>query len=248
MQMRKSSKVLKNKSSDWPLYRRFLILVTVITGILVGTYFVGIALLSRTSAPDEAFTERDRTAPPPPTLSSIPQATHSAKLNIKGFAEAGSTVTLFLNSNEKDSQLVSAEGLFVFEEVPLEQGENEVHTTAKDATGNVSRPSTVYKVIIDRKPPKLEVTEPEEGTIITQEKDKQAFVLVKGNVEENTIVTVNGHQAIVREEGNFEYRLMLSEEGETFIKIEARDLAGNKTTIEKTILYQKLEEGSESES
>ncbi len=238
--MRKNSKVLQARSPDWPLYRRFFILVAAITAILMGTYFIGIALLSRIGTPEETFTERDRTAPPPPTLSSIPQATHSAKLNIKGFAEPGATVTLFLNNSEKDSQLTNAEGQFVFEEVPLEQGENGVYATAKDATGNESRPSTTYKVIIDRKPPKLEVTEPEEGVVITEEKDKQTFILVKGTVEENTIVTVNGYQAIVQGEGNFEYRLLLSEEGEIFIKIEARDLAGNKTTIGKTIIYEKL--------
>ena len=132
--------------------------------------------------------------------------------------------------------------------MPLEQGENEVYTTAKDATGNESRPSTVYKVIIDRKPPKLEVTEPEQGATITEEEDKQTFVIVGGTVEENTIVIVNGHQAIVRGEGDFEYKLLLSDEGEIFIKIEARDLAGNKTTIEKTVIYKKLEQDSEGES
>jgi len=243
--MRKNSKVLKTKSSDWPLYRRFILLLTTIVVILLGTYFVGLTILSRIGTHEETFTQRDRIAPPPPTLSSVPQATHSAKLNIKGFAEAGSTVALFLNGSEEDSQLVSAEGQFVFEEVPLEQGENEIYATSKDATGNESRQSTVYKVIIDRKPPKLEVTEPEDSAIITQKEGEQTFVIVKGSVEENTIVTVNGHQAIVREEGKFEYRLLLSDEGETTIKIEARDLAGNKTTVEKTVIYKKLEEGSD---
>lgn len=207
--------------------------------VLLGTYFVGLTILSRLGTHEETFTQRDRIAPPPPTLSSIPQATNSAKLNIKGFAEAGSTVALFLNGSEKDSQLVGAEGQFVFGEIGLESGENEIYATAKDTTGNESRQSTVYKVIIDSKPPKLEVTEPEDSAIITQKEGDQAFVIVKGSVEENTIVTVNGHQAIVREEGNFEYRLLLSDEGETTIKIEARDLAGNKTTVEKTVIYKK---------
>ena len=227
------------------MYRRFIILLTAIAVVLLGTYFVGLAILSRLGTPDETFTQRDRTAPPPPTLSSVPQATHSAKLSIKGFAEAGSTVRLFLNNNEENSLLVSAEGQFVFEEIGLESGENEIYATASDATGNESRQSTVYKVIIDRKPPELEITEPEDSAIITQEEGKQTFVIVKGSVEENTIVTVNGHQAIVREEGNFEYRLLLTEPEENTIKIEARDLAGNKTTVEKTIIYKKLEESDE---
>ncbi len=239
--MRKNSKVFKTKNSDWPLYRRFIIFVTAIAVILLGTYFVGLAILSRTGTREETFTQRDRIAPPPPTLTGIPEATNSAKLNIKGFAEAGSTVTLFLNSNERDSQLVGAEGQFIFEEVGLESGENEIYTTAKDTTGNESRQSTIYKVIIDQKPPKLEITEPADNSIIKEEKDKQTFVLVAGKVEEGATVAVNDYQAIVREDGNFEYRLLLTEEGENTIKIVAKDTAGNKTTVEKTVIYKKLE-------
>lgn len=246
--MRRDSKVFKTKSSDWPLYRRFFILVTAIATILLTTYFVGLAILSRIGTREETFTQRDRIAPPPPTLISIPQATNSAKLSIKGFAEAGSTVSLFLNGSEKDSQLVGSEGQFAFEEVDLELGENEIYATAKDQASNESRPSTTYKVVIDQKPPKLEVTAPEDNAIIKEEEGKQTFVLTKGKVEEGATVTVNGYQAIVREEGDFEYRLLLTEEGENIIKIEAKDLAGNKTTVEKTVIYRKLKEESEGES
>lgn len=242
--MRRNSKVFKNHSSDWPLYRRFFILTASIVVILLGTYFVGLTILGSISTREDTFTQRDRVAPPPPLLSSIPQASSSAKLNIRGFAEAGSTVTLFLNNNKKDSQLVGSEGQFAFEEINLELGENEIYTIAKDAAGNESRQSTVYKVTVDQKPPKLEVTEPENNTIIKEENGKQTFVLVRGTVEGGATVTVNEYQAIVRDEGNFEYRLPLTKEGENIIKIEAKDLAGNKTTIEKVVIYKKLESKS----
>ncbi len=238
--MRRNSKVFKNKSSDWPLYRRFFILVVAIVAILLGTYFVGLTLLSRIGTREETFTQRDRIAPPPPTLTGIPQATPSAQLKIKGFAETGSTVTLFLNNSEEDSQLIGSEGQFTFEGVNLELGENEIYATAKDSADNESRPSTVYKVIVDQKPPQLEVTEPEDNAVIKEEEGKQTFVLIKGKVEEGATVTVNEYQAIVRDEGNFEYRLLLTEEGENIIKIAARDLAGNKTMVEKTVIYKPI--------
>jgi len=223
------------------MYRRFILLVTAIVILLVGTYFVGLTLLSRLGNRDETFTQRDRVAPPPPTLTNIPQATNSAILKVAGFAEAGSTVKLFLNGNENESQLVGAEEQFVFEKVNLESGENEIYATARDTAGNESPPSTSFRVTIDQKPPQLEVSEPENGAVIKEEKDKQTFVLVKGKVEEKATVTVNDYQAIVREEGNFEYRFLLTAEGENKLKIVARDAAGNKTTIEKTVIYKKIE-------
>jgi len=239
--MRKNSKVFKNRTNDWSLYRRFFILVASIIIILLGTYFVGLTILGSLSNREETFSQRDRIAPPPPTLTGIPEATNSAQLNIKGFAEAGATVKIFLNGEEKDSQLTGSDGQFVFENVGLEQGENEIYAQAKDPAGNESQPSTIYKISIDQKPPKLEVTAPADNTIITEEKDKETIVLVTGKVEEGATVTVNDYQAIVREEGNFEYRLLLTTEGENIIKIVAKDRAGNKTTIEKTVIYKKLE-------
>ena len=246
--MRKNSKVFKVKSSDWTLYRRFIILVTAIIVLLLGTYFVGLAILSNLSTRDQTFDQRDRLAPPPPTLVGIPQATNSAKLNIRGFTEAGATVTLFLNGHERGSQLADSNGQVIFEKVVLETGENEIYAQARDPAGNESRPSTTYKIIVDHQPPKLEVTEPEDDTIIKEEEDEQAFVVIRGKVEEGATVSVNNHQAIVREEGNFEYRLLLTEEGENTIKIVAKDQAGNKTTVEKVIIYKKLAEESEGES
>jgi len=238
--MRKNSKVFKNTASEWLLYRRFFLLVASIVLVLLLTYFVGLTILGSLGTREETFTERDRIAPPPPLFASVPEATNSAKLSLKGFAEPGSTVKLFLNRNEKDSQLVSAEGQFAFEKVDLELGENEIYAVSKDTAGNESQPSVVYKVEIDQKPPKLEVSEPENGAMIKEEKDKQTFVLVKGKVEEKATVTVNDYQAIVKE-GEFEYQLLLTKDGENTIKIEAKDRAGNKTTVEKTVIYKKLE-------
>lgn len=232
------------RESDWPLYRRFILLVVAIVALLTLTYFAGLVVLSNLNlfwggTEPEPIVKKEG-AIPPPQIFSLPQATHSATLKITGFAPEGTTVALFVNEEETDSQITDKEGQFVFDEVSLNRGENKIYVTGKNQSGTESQPSTIQTVILDQDPPKIEITSPEDGKIIKEEKDQPTFVSVSGKVNENAVVTVNGRQAIVNGEGVFDHRLRLTEEGETVIKIEAKDPAGNKTTVEKTVIYKKL--------
>lgn len=235
------------RSSDWPLYRRFLVLITIILLLLLGAYFAGLFLLSNlnifwgTVNPNGGSGPKDTIAPSPPTIFSLPEATNSAALNVKGFAEPGGTVILFVNESQKDTQIADKEGRFSFNDLRLETGENRFGALVKDSSENESRTSTTQTVVFDKEPPKLEVNAPEDGDTVSEEKGKQTFVNVSGNVDGGAKVTVNGNLAIIREEGKFEHRLLLTEEGENTIKIEAKDAAGNKTVVEKTIIFKKLE-------
>lgn len=252
--LRSIKKTKFSRSSDWPLYRRFIVLISVILILLIGTYFAGLILLSNldifwgTVAPNGSVGPSDNIAPSPPTTFSLPEATNSATIKISGFAEPGGNVKLLVNNSEKDSQIADKEGKFTFTDVKLETGQNQIVTVVKDKAGNESQPSRSQAVVFDKEPPSLEVTAPENGNIIKEEKGKQTFLAVSGQVEEGTRVTVNGNLAIVRDEGKFEYRLLLLKEGDNRITIEAQDAAGNKTTVGKTVIYKKFEKGSESES
>lgn len=242
--MRKDSKLI-TKDSDWPLYRRFIVLVAAILLLLTLTYFAGLIILANLNI---FFSEGGTTSVlnqksivPPPTVSSLPQATNSATLKIKGFAPEGTTAILFVNGEEAGSQITDKEGRFTFEDITLKEGENNIYTVGK--SGGVESPeSIVQTVLFDRQPPKLEINEPESGKIIKEEKDKPTLAVVAGKVDETATVTVNGRQAIVNSDGVFKHHLPLTEAGENTIKIETTDAAGNKTTVEKTVIYKKLEE------
>jgi hypothetical protein len=234
------------KESDWPLYRRFFLLVAAIMAILALTYFAGLVVLANLNlfwgeAGPEPIVKKEGPIPPPQVLN-LPQATHSATLKIAGFAPEGTTIALFVNEEEVNSQITDKEGQFVFEAVNLNQGENKIYVTGKNQSGAESQPSTTQTVLLDQEPPKVEITSLEDNQIIKEEKDQPTFVSVSGKVSENAAVTVNGRQVIVNGDGIFDHRLRLTEEGENTIKIEATDAAGNKTTVEKTVIYKKLEE------
>lgn len=232
------------KESDWPLYRRFFLLVVAIVAILSLTYFAGLIVLANLNlfwggTEPEPIVKKEGSIPPPQVFS-LPQATHSATLKITGFAPEGTTVALFVNEEETDSQITDKEGQFVFEKVNLNRGENKIYATGKSQSGAESQPSTIQTVVLDQEPPKIEITSPEDGQIVKEEEDQPTFVNVSGKVSENAVVTVNGRQAIVNGEGTFDHRLRLTEEGENTIKIEAKDPAGNRTTVEKTVIYKKI--------
>lgn len=219
---------------------------------LIIVYFAGLTVLSRidTVFPgiEPPITSTHNNVVPPPNIFSLPQATNSASLKVQGFAPQGTAVTLFVNEREIDSQITDKEGKFVFEDVRLDPGENKIYMIGRNQSGIESQPSLAQTVVVDQQPPKIELTSPEDGLIIKEEKDQPSFVTVSGSVSESAVVTVNGHQAIVNSENTFDHRLRLAEEGENIIKIEAQDKAGNKTTVEKTVIYKKLEGEEESES
>jgi hypothetical protein len=237
----------RRQNQERNLYIRFLALVGAIIVILVLTYFAGIAVLGNlnvflgTPAPTPN-TSRERVVPPPKVYS-LPQATYSGQIKVEGYAQPGSRVTLFVNENEIESLVSNKDGQYTFDQVSLKKGENQIYVVAKDSEGTESKPSNTATVVFDDQPPKLTIENPKDNQIIKEDKKGNTFVMVKGSVSERATVTVNGQQAIINQDNEFEHRLNLSKEGENIIKIIARDRAGNETVVEKTIIYKKLEEG-----
>lgn len=229
------------KDSNIILYRRLFVTLALGIAILVAMYFWVITFSSNInnvwqffrSKDAGVFKKEDKIPPAAARLLDIPEATNEKKLDLKGFGEEGSKAQLFLNNEKLDEQIIDTTGIFTFDGIKLEKGENSIFVLLTDRSGNEAQPSRTYTIEYDNESPKLTVTEPE-GNEHTGGK----LVTIAGVSEEGAYVTVNDRFARVKEEGGFEIKVSL-EEGENKIKVEAKDKAGNITTIEKIINYRK---------
>lgn len=163
----------------------------------------------------------------PPIFESAPVATNSARYEIKGTADKDSKVELLQNGKKKGEEETNDKGEFTFS-VNLSEGENSftARQIIKDKKSDYSSPLVI---IYKNSPPKLEVSNPQDGASFKKE-DK--FIEVTGSTDADTTVTVNGFYAAINESNEFSYSLGLND-GDNEIKIVAVDLAGNRT--EKTV-------------
>ena len=209
--------------------------------MIAGLYFLGIRGLTYIGGFWNVFTgEKDTTsgdtdAPFTPTFAPRPSYTKTEKISVSGFAEPASKVTLFINGVENGSTVAEALGPFKFSDVTLtKEGKNTITATATDGNNNVSQKSAELIITLDRKPPKLEVTSPEDGQTFSGE-DKQ--IRVKGKTESGATVKVNELQAAVLADGTFKATLTASAAGEIKITVVATDKAGNEEKVELTVTY-----------
>ena len=84
----------------------------------------------------------------------------------------------------------------------------------------------------------MTLREPDDGTVISGTSKE---VVVSGNAESDSVVQINGTQAILDQKGNFKYILPLKA-GKNAIVTVATDEAGNTTRIERTVILEKTEE------
>ena len=238
MKERLSSRLAKKEEAR--NLRRALLFSFLTLALALGLIFLGtpalikmaifIGNLRSASVPIET---KDTLPPAPPKLKPLPAATNSAQITLEGFAEAGSTVEIFLSGISTKKTITETDGSFLVSNLELTLGRNEIEVQATDKAGNTSQKSNKLVIIYDETPPDLIIKEPVKGaSFFTPEKQ----IEIKGETEPEATVTVNGRFVIVDSEGKFNYPLTLSE-GENRIKITATDQAGNQTEEEITINY-----------
>jgi bacillopeptidase F len=154
-------------------------------------------------------------------------------MKVSGMAESSATIQLFAEGISWGKTLSDKEGRFEFLNVPLEEGINTFRATATDTGGNVSQMSLPVTVTFLKNPPQVELTEPSDGTKITGE-DKS--VKVSGKTELVVSLTINDRVIILANDGSFTFQFPLSE-GDNKMTIVGTDIAGNKTTVERTVNY-----------
>ncbi len=164
-----------------------------------------------------------------PFINSIPEATDSAVIKISGSSSySDAQVELFVNGSLYDTQPLTDNQKFAFENVSLSEGSNIIKARVKK--GNTASDFTRdYMVTISKGNPKLEVSTPTDGQEFTR---GDQTINVQGKTDPDNTVTVNNFRAIVDSAGNFSYYLKLSD-GDNDVKIIAQNTAGKQT--EKTI-------------
>ncbi len=229
----------KNTSGEKELITRLVIMLVASVALLFGIFFLSVPVLSRLvtfwdiiAPPQDVRQDNsDTIAPPAPFVADAPSAVNSKFINLQGYAEAGATVKLYLNSSEAASTIVDSNGDFEFKDIALYEGTNTLYVQAVDQAGNESEKSDTFTVVQDKEKPELTLEEPENGF-----ETSDARLEIKGTTEPNASVFVNQHQAVVQPNGNFVFNTLLNE-GENTLIIEAVDRAGNKTVQELTVTY-----------
>ncbi|HCM37726.1 MAG: hypothetical protein UV61_C0002G0279 [Candidatus Gottesmanbacteria bacterium GW2011_GWB1_43_11] len=221
--------------------KQLFFVIVGILAVIVFTTTVGIPLLVRVSVflgnrklAQPLSDSLDKTAPFPPTLSSILSATNSAEIKIEGYGEPESTLKLYLNGRDVKKVLLGGDGGFSFTDVTLTEGENNIYATLTDQSGNESSQSQELQIVYKKSAPKLEVSDPQ---------DKQTFgknqqeITVKGLTDPGNDIRINDRFVLVKEDGTFTYNIKL-QDGENTLNIVAQDQAGNETKLERKVTYQ----------
>lgn len=166
----------------------------------------------------------------PPILNPIQDATNSARISISGTAAPGQTVKLYLNGKYINKTTVNDKNNFVFDNVLLDENDNDIKTTAINDDNKESDYSQDLKIVYKNKLPNLDINYPQDKLTISGSNQ----IKVEGKSDSGVRVTVNGYWAIVDNNGNFSYLLNLKK-GENKINVTASDEAGNQTAKEITV-------------
>ncbi len=215
----------------------FLGLITIIFGVLVLLY--GLPLLIKFSiflgeGKNKKNVETEEKVLPPlaPRIIRDFEATNSAQIKIKGFAEAKVTVELYKNDVSIGVTEVSENGDFLFDKIPLDQGDNyfsAIASTEKSGRGDVSE---TINIIYDTLAPSLTLTNPSEDSLSVDYSD---FDIV-GVTDKGSSVLINGRIVKVGDDGGFKEKWQLNM-GKNDLEVIARDLAGNETKKSISITY-----------
>jgi flagellar hook assembly protein FlgD len=165
------------------------------------------------------------TAPPEITIASPVNDgwSNQAVTTVSGIASPGSTVTV-----NGESVPVGLDGSFSHQ-LLVSEGDNLIQIRAVDDVGNVAEEQVLLH--IKTTPPRLTLSV-NEGQIVND-----AILQLSGSAEAGATVTVNGQVVPVSQTGNFQMALQLFE-GANVVAVEARDRAGNVTSLARQVRYE----------
>ena len=218
-------------------------LIFTLVGILIATFvffmwglpfIIGqLSFLNKRDTPIDVSSLKIDEAIAPPVLYIPYEATNSASLPISGYAAPLSKVEIYIDDEIKSQTSTDSEGKFTTDPVLLNLGTNNIHAVTISDSDKKSLPSKNIKLYYSSEKPKLEVSEPNDGTEI---KGGEKKVKVAGLTDINNSITVNGSTVIVDSEGNFQTMLALND-GDNTITVVASNSFGNSNQVERKVKY-----------
>jgi len=165
-------------------------------------------------------------------ISSIPQATNSAKIIVSGSILNFDILDFYLNA-KKVKEIELSSDTFSEEIGDLEKGDNDVYIKAKSKDNKTEKNTITYKVFYKNDRPKLEISDPSDNSTTNNQEIK-----VKGNTDKETYIHINDLPVVVDANGSFETSVRLKD-GDNQIVATAQDIAGNIETKTIKVTYQK---------
>lgn len=218
------------------------LVITGLVGVLVLFFLItwglpaiigGLSVFNVFKPKEEVKSVLEDPAIAPPVLNIPYEATNSAEIRISGYATADSKVEIYIDDELKTVAETSLDGDFKTDPIELSMGTNNIYGKTVESEDRKSLASKTIRVIYNNEKPKLEISEPGDGTKI---KGGDKKVKVSGNTNPDSFVTVNGFAVIVNNEGNFTTSISIND-GENKILVVATNPVGNSTQAERTITY-----------
>ncbi|MEW5961653.1 MAG: FlgD immunoglobulin-like domain containing protein, partial [Chloroflexota bacterium] len=168
------------------------------------------------------------TLPPTLRLANLEEVSRvrEANLTIEGLTDPDAVVQL---QGDPSIIPVNGEGRFAIKR-QLAEGSNIVQILATDPAGNVA--SISRESILVTHPPEVTITNP-----VNDQWTNESIVTVTGAVPGGTLLKVNGQEAPVAEDGQFQREIIL-QEGDNIVEVEATDDVGN-VASQEIIIHRK---------
>lgn len=237
-----------NKASAWSdeerkAYLKIIFSLVFIIAVAVIIYLKGVDFIAyygslwRSSSPSPTPASSDDTQPtlPTPLVDPLPSAVkEDTELVVKGTTFRSTQALIFVNDQQVKTVETSAQGDFTAKlKEELQEGDNLIQVASSNLSGEISKRSPRQTVLLDTKPPQLEIFRPKNNELIEKEEN---VIRVEGLTDSpKNLVTVNGYRAIVNPQGNFSTAIQLTE-GDNTITIKAEDPVGH--LKEETVLVK----------
>jgi flagellar hook assembly protein FlgD len=193
--------------------------------VVDGQYYVRIAARGTTRETSNSVPVLVDTLAPVIRLANLPEdlQVRDPQIDIEGVTEPDATV--WLNNGPQPLPIDTSGGFRI--DYRLQEGENRIALSATDIAGNRASVTRVVNLIL--RPPDIVIDNPPNDMWINQ-----TLLSVQGRVSPNSVLKVNGKEANVGADGDFNVDILL-QEGENVLAFEASDAVGNLATAERRV-------------